>query len=916
MNATGDKFRVAETLQETIDEAVPETRTITASTGLTGGGDLTADRSFAVAYGPVSGLVVGGANVDGTAAAAAKADHKHALPPFGTTAGTFAEGSDTRIANAVPNTRTITAGTGLTGGGDLTADRTLTVAYGTAAGTALQGNQAAGGDASGPLDALTVTQARGLKTATTTVVVAAAAAPTAGQVLTAQSNIAASWQSPAAPGTGDVVGPVSAADNLVATFGGATGKLIKSTTTPDIGTPASGTLTSCTGLPISTGVAGLGAGVAAFLATPTSANLAAAVTDESGSGALVFATSTAITAHRSRHEDGGADEISVTGLSGLLADPQTAISHKISHQDNGADEINVTGLSGVLGDPQVAGSIKTATTTVVVSAAAAPTSGQVLTASSSTAAAWASPGAGAAHNTTHQDGGGDELSVTGLSGLLADPQTPKTHATSHQSGGGDVLNVTNLSGLLADPQTAGGLKTATTTVAIASAVAPTAGQVLAATSGTTAAWSTPTPLTGTAPTQVSVTTAAVGVATAAARGDHVHSVSANIAPTALSFGVTNTVGGSSALARADHVHAIPAAAAPAALAIGLVQSGGVAATLNRSDHVHAMPGLVTTGVDGFMAAADKTKLDGIVFGSAAGTYCEGNDARLVAAATNPAINGFRLAPTADDSIPADGTFSTVYLAPVEGDMIALYTGSLWALRQASSVSYTLAGRTADLPFDLFAYWTGSAVALEVVNWASGTARTTALVRQNGVWTKSGDATRRYLGTVRPRSATTYRVQRSNNIDVGSAGIDYWNVANQRTASVTLLTTANLYAYASVSRQVFGSANSQIEVVQGLADRPVEARAFMYINNNGNLAVAGTGIGVNDTAAVHPLCVRQVAVAVAVANANAPCSAVLSLQAGLGVARYTWLEAGDPNSNFFGRTTSPLALPGITLSCWY
>lgn len=41
---------------------------------------------------------------------------------------------------AVPTARTITAGTGLTGGGALSADRTLVVSYGTAAGTAAQGN--------------------------------------------------------------------------------------------------------------------------------------------------------------------------------------------------------------------------------------------------------------------------------------------------------------------------------------------------------------------------------------------------------------------------------------------------------------------------------------------------------------------------------------------------------------------------------------------------------------------------------------------------------------------------------------------------------------------------------------------------------------------------------------------------------
>jgi hypothetical protein len=89
----------------------------------------------------------------------------------------------------------------------------------------------------------------------------------------------------------DAAGIVTLGGN---TFSG-TGNIVRATSptlvTPNLGTPSAATLTNATGLPISTGVSGLASGIATFLATSTSANLATAVTDETGSGVLVFGTS-------------------------------------------------------------------------------------------------------------------------------------------------------------------------------------------------------------------------------------------------------------------------------------------------------------------------------------------------------------------------------------------------------------------------------------------------------------------------------------------------------------------------------------------------------------------------------------------------------------------------------------------------
>lgn len=103
------------------------------------------------AVGYVSGVDAAavGADPEGTAAAAVAA-HTAAPDPHGDREYTDDE-IDEAEAGLVPASRSITAGTGLTGGGTLASDRTLAVTYGSSAGTAAQGNDSRLSDARTPL---------------------------------------------------------------------------------------------------------------------------------------------------------------------------------------------------------------------------------------------------------------------------------------------------------------------------------------------------------------------------------------------------------------------------------------------------------------------------------------------------------------------------------------------------------------------------------------------------------------------------------------------------------------------------------------------------------------------------------------------------------------------------------------------
>lgn len=186
---------------------------------------------------------------------------------------------------------------------------------------------------------------------------------------------------PGGGGSGDVVGPASVVDDRLAVFDGTTGKLIKqgSKTSTEVGSHLDSTINPH-------GVTAAQAGAAPTAHTHTHASTTGqgaddhhneshtvashsdtaatgpelnTLTDGSNADALhshaaasvAHSATTGQTAndhhsedHASRHQNGGADELNVGGLSGLLADAQTPASHV-------HDATDVT--SGVLADARV-----------------------------------------------------------------------------------------------------------------------------------------------------------------------------------------------------------------------------------------------------------------------------------------------------------------------------------------------------------------------------------------------------------------------------------------------------------------------------------------------------------------------------------------------------------------------------------
>jgi len=223
---------------------------------------------------------------------------------------------------------------------------------------------------------------------------------------------------------------------------------------------------------------------------------------------------------------------------------------------------------------------------------------------------------------------------------------------------------------------------------------------------------------------------------------------------------------------------------------------------------------------------------------------------------DPSTNTFRLTGvSATPVMTADNAaLSNIYLAQYTGNRIALYDGANWQLCEpAAEPSLAVSGRTTDLPFDIFAFLSAGVVTLEFLNWTSATARATGLTRQNGVWTKAGDPTRRYLGSCRARSATTYSWVTQGDGASASTKLDLWNADNRKDISFRHIESTNTWAYTTATiRQARASANNQVDIMVGLQEECFEA-ALLCSSRNSTISIAReVGIGFDTTTAFSGL----------------------------------------------------------------
>lgn len=186
---------------------------------------------------------------------------------------------------------------------------------------------------------------------------------------------------------------------------------------------------------------------------------------------------------------------------------------------------------------------------------------------------------------------------------------------------------------------------------------------------------------------------------------------------------------------------------------------------------------------------------------------------------------------------------TLYCSPFKGNSIALYNGSAWVMRFSAEISIDVPDVTG--LHDVFCYDNAGTPTLEVLVWTNDTTRATGLVYQNGVPVKSGDATRRYLGTFYSTTAGNGQIEDS------FANRYLWNYYNRCKRQGRVLGSGT-WAYTTATiRQANASSANQVNFVWGVNEDFVSAKVVVMASN-ASAATIVAGVGIDTTTAFSGL----------------------------------------------------------------
>ena len=294
-------------------------------------------------------------------------------------------------------------------------------------------------------------------------------------------------------------------------------------------------------------------------------------------------------------------------------------------------------------------------------------------------------------------------------------------------------------------------------------------------------------------------------------------------------------------------------------------------------------------------------VNGVILYSDSGTFKARNtDGGVYALSTDPTLNGLRLTLTTNTPITSSDvtSSSTLYFTPYTSGLIYLWDGSAWVLRSTNEISLSLSGLTTDKNYDVFAYWNGSAVALELsAAWTNDTTRSSALTRQDGILVKTGAVSRRYVGTIRATGSTTTADSKSKRF--------VWNYYNKTERNLQAFETASNWSYSSSS---FRAARTGTNTTTNSFEFVTGDTQFVYATVNTFCTTTTVGFGCTVGIGLDSTTVNSATSYGSITNAVTssaqglyiPCQAFYEEYPTVGYHRLTWLEiSGGATLTFYG-----------------